>query len=179
MKIRFAFLIGCLLLPSLTGCQSENISIEQLIESALKDAKINYSEIKHVELEDEGYVVFYITNDSLNQGIIKLDDGMLKWLQGSGAGGASLNPSKISYTLVEKNPQLRGRIFGLIGDPKIFSLQIGSYIPKIITLGDGMRIWYHFFDNGIDDNIIKGYSFEGDLVFEGSVSKLNATSIVD
>lgn len=143
-RIKFCIIV-CLSFISiflLSSCASykENPTIEEQLLDVMEDTNIEVEEIIHLEVVNNGILVFYTKDNNLYDGFIKLKDAKWQWhLEG---GSLPLQPDDDLNWSFTNFDDFFVR-YGVIKDNKIKQVKDEeSNNAKIIQSEDGLRIYF-------------------------------------
>ncbi|RED51631.1 hypothetical protein [Cohnella lupini] len=155
--IKFAvMMIAILLLFSLVACSSNRTQQVQDIKNALNKANINYESIHHIEIIDEGVVVFYLTTGGLSEGFIERNKDQWKWVFGGGS--ADVSPQNgVSWQITNGTERGIGLASGVITNEKIIEITFNGEPTKIVS-HNGKTIWFTITQSPISKFQVKGYT---------------------
>lgn len=96
MRGIIVFLLSILVL---FGCSQQNIqgNITNDLNKAMEEANVQHEKIYHIEIVNDGVLIFYKNQEYLNAGFIRKTPENWKWVTGDGS--VELHPKKdISWT---------------------------------------------------------------------------------
>ena len=172
MKRAYVIFLLCFLL--LIGCshdKSSPVSIESNLEQAMKESKIVFKNICHMEVVSDGILVFYENQNYLKA--VFLRDTFSGWklvLQGE---AVSLNPEKGVSQEVSENIFIPFS-YGVITNKditQIFTTTLNgdnTKSAKIVTTEDGLRIWF-VINQSIEQHqpvVFIGKSVNGEIIYK-------------
>lgn len=142
LKIKKLTIMFITFVAFITGCSDQFINIDQMISQNTHDN----TKVLHYEFYNELLFPFYIDpfigDDKLNIGVISISDSTPKWLKG--VGSVNLTPNQgFEYLLnhFEYKKEKLYVVFGTISENK--TVMIKNKSPKIISLPEGVNIWWH------------------------------------
>lgn len=175
MKRYFILMICfCIVSALLIGCSnnSENEqSIKEKVIESISRTNIRHEEIYHFEIVKDGVVVFYKYQNDLNAGFIRNTSDCWKWVFGGGS--ASIEPEDgLSWCVINDEHTPLYYSYGIIRNPDIEQVRTefnngNEQKTKIITIDDGVKIWFNIYNNPIDSpfNVI-GLSKDGKILYQ-------------
>lgn len=143
-RIKFC-IIACLSFISiflLSSCDRshENITIEEQLLNEMKDTNIEVEEIIHLEVVNDGILVFYTKDNNLHDGFIKLKGAKWEWLSGGGSLPLQTDDG-LNWTFTNFDDFFVR--YGVITNNKIKQIKDEeSDNAKIIQGEDGLRIYF-------------------------------------
>jgi hypothetical protein len=154
---KFGVLIFTVLLSFfLAACSSERTQQVQDIKTAMSNANITYESILHIEIIDEGVVVYYITNGGLNEGFIERKKDGWKWVFGGGSADES-SQNGVSWQVTNVIERGIGLASGFITNEKIIGITFNGEPAKIVST-NGKKIWFTITHSPISNFQVKGYT---------------------
>ncbi|MFJ7973674.1 hypothetical protein [Psychrobacillus sp. NPDC096389] len=133
-------IIVCLLLLSSCNSNVENNTIEEQLLEEMKEAHMEVEEIIHLEVVNDGMLVFYTKDNNLYDGFIKLKGAKWKWHLGGGALPLQTEDG-INWSFTNFDDFFVR--YGVITDNNIKQVKDGeSEYAKIIQTKDGLRIYF-------------------------------------
>jgi hypothetical protein len=159
-------LTGCSLIISSTSSKF----IKDEITEAFNDVNIVYEDILHIEIYNDGVIVFYINKfGELAEAFIKEDINEWTWVMGTGSHRRYPEES-VSWTITNKMEVPLHLIYGTARADisQIKTIDTDRNIiknAKMIKTPQGITIWFSIFDQGLNGAKVEGYNANGDLVY--------------
>ncbi|GIO92128.1 MULTISPECIES: hypothetical protein [Paenibacillus] len=170
MKIQLKFtLLVCLLISILSGCTKapDSPALENQLKSVLEKASISFDKILHYEVVDNGIVVFYTHDDSLNESYIEYNSGKWKLVNSSGSASLVDKDIPISYVWDYSETVPFRIVYGSINQGDIEQIKVNGEVTNKITLSDGLTFWYLILEEPYSaDSKLEAFSANGDLIYE-------------
>lgn len=154
------------MLIMLSGCaNNKNLSLTEKIEGAFPD-DLMHEEIYHIEVINNGVLVFYKSRDGLGAVFLKQQSNTWEYVTSSGY--VSLNPENgLAAAFSNLETVSIYMSYGIITDPAIIEVISTSgdstSKAKIVQTSGGVRIWFHTYEELLGSPLsrIAGISKEG------------------
>lgn len=135
----------------LSSCDNNNeVTIKQQLLNEMKDNEKDVDEIIHLEVVEDGILVFYTLDNKLYDGFLKLKNAKWEWSFG---GGSLPLQTKNDFNWLFSNLDDFYVRYGVITDSNIKRIKDkDNNDAKIIQSEDGLRIYFFINKSVVFDN---------------------------
>ncbi|KGX87152.1 hypothetical protein [Pontibacillus marinus] len=160
-----------ILLLLMMGCSlnDEQETLKSEIKNSFPES-IQVQKIHHIEVVRDGVLVFYSSlNNGLDAGFLRKKSSKWKWVMGAGTVRFG---EEFNWIISNDKEIPLSYVYGFINNPDIEKLTIESTeekkkVAKIVTLQNGQRVWFAFYEYGIDGRFdYVGLGENGEIVKE-------------
>lgn len=140
-RITFCLFIICISLLSSCDSNGENTTIEEQLLDEMKVTNMEVDEIIHLEVVNDGMLVFYTKDNNLYDGFIKLKGAKWKWHLGGGSLPLQTDDDDLNWSFTNFDDFFVR--YGVITDNNIKQVKDEENDnAKIIQTEDGLRIYF-------------------------------------
>lgn len=137
----------------LSGCSNKtDMSFEEKIIKALHENKVQYTEILHYEVINDGLYVFLMNEEEIKSGVIEINSGDLKWKEAIGSieNTTNLENNLFSTITTGLRPTTPHYIaYGVINSNSVLDIKFNDVSAKIVRLPE-VALWIIFSDKVIN-----------------------------
>lgn len=168
MKTQILLLIS-LMLVILSGCSddTDHISLQEELDTVLRDADINVERLLHYEVKGDGVVAFYVNDNGIDSSYVEYNSGEWQLIGSSGSATLMEPDLPISYVWEYTNDKPFRNVFGSINQEEITQVLVNGEPAKIIRIGDEITLWYQMLEEPyLNEDTLEAFSNRGELVFK-------------
>jgi len=143
----------------ITSCSNPNPQLITEIKTAMDVANMDYQKLHHIEVTNDGVIVFFEQSKGLYQGFIEYKNG--KWTCVFGGGSAeNIAETGLSWHITNITERSVHMASGVISDQDIVNVIFNGERAKIVS-SDEIRIWFVIPNNPILEFNVKAITNDG------------------